>query len=191
MTNLKKFALFATLLVLVALLGLVASDARAVGSLNVSGTWAGTAFANPELDIDGDGISGRQFDLHAYGQLSFSGIEGALDSHVTGEGCAGPDSYSLKPLGTLTLRGRLGDSLYANFDPSAPDICFDIAHPGPEVIRVVLAGGTGAYASATGTGTFVVHDVARLTRPVSVPGLGVVPAPTMIDTRGEFSLSIR
>jgi hypothetical protein len=179
------------LMALVAVLVIVGSfaTARASGSFTVHGRWAGSAFANPEFDLNGDGVSGRQFDVKAFEQLPFSGIEGALDSALVGFGCGGPGSLELKPLGKITFRGRLGDSLYAEVDPAGPNLCFDPAVPS-EVLHVVLVGGTGNYASATGTGILTIRDVVRMTRNVTVPGVGVVPAPTFIDTRGEFDLTI-
>lgn len=171
------------------IIGAIATTARASGTLNVHGRWSGAAFANPEFDIDGDGVSGRQFDLKAFDQVPFSGIEGALDSTLVGFGCAGPGSLELKPLGQIIFRARLGETLYAAPDPAGPNLCFDPANPS-EVLHVVIAGGTGSFAGATGTGTLTIHDTVRLTRNVTVPGVGVVPAPTLIDSRGEFDLAI-
>lgn len=159
----------------------------ASGGLVITGRWAGVAFANPEFDLDGDGVSGRQFDVKAFDQIPFSGIEGALDSTLIGFGCGGPGSIELKPAGQIIFRGRLGDALYVGIDPAGPNLCFDPAVPN-ETLKVVLTGGTGPFTNATGTGTLIIHDTVRLTRPVNIPGVGVVPAPTLIDTRGEFTL---
>lgn len=165
--------------------------AKASGPLIITGRWAGTGFANPELDLNGDGVSGRQFDMRAFDQIPFSGIEGALDTTLISVGtCAGPGSLELKPLGRITFRGRLGDSLFADMDPAAPNLCFNPASPS-ETLGVVLAGGTGPFASTTGTGTLIIHDAVRLTRSVTLPGIGVVQAPTMIDSHGEFTLRLQ
>lgn len=181
------------LLVLLAALVIGSFDtpARASGTLTVNGRWAGVAFANDNFDLNGDGVPGRQTEVHAYDQLPFSNIEAVLDSALVSVGvCAGPGSLLLHPLGRITFRGRLGDSLFADPDPTAPDLCFDPANPA-EVLQVVLVGGTGLFANATGTGTLNIHDTVRISRIVNVPGVGPVPAPTMIDSHGEFTLRIQ
>lgn len=190
MTNPLRSHMLLSFLTLFVLAFIVAAEpARANGSLTVTGRWAGVAFANSQFDLDGDGVPGRQFDFRAFDELPFSGIEGVLDSTLVGFGCGGPGSIELKPLGTIIVRGRLGEALYAAPDPAGPNLCFDPANPS-ETLQVVIQGGTGPYAGSTGTGTFVIHDTVRLTRPVNVPGVGVVPAPTVIDSRGDFTLSI-
>ena len=187
MKNAIKFWIVACVAVL---LVVGASPVSASGGITVTGRWAGIAFANPEFDLDGDGVSGRQFDVRAFDQLPFSGIEGAVDSQLIGFGCAGPGSLELKSLGKIVFRGRLGDALYAEPEPNGPNLCFDPTNPN-EVLQVVLTGGTGPFANASGTGTITLHDTVLMTRIVTIPGVGPVPAPTLVDTRGEFTLRIQ
>lgn len=158
--------------------------------MTVNGRWAGSAFADAAFDLNADTVAARTFDVKVFDQPRFSGFEGVLDTELVSLGCAGPASLLLRPLGSVTFRGRFGDALFAEVDPSAPDICFDFANPN-EVIRIVLTGGTGVYEGATGNGALTVHDVVRLARPVNLPGFppGLL-APTFVDTRGEFALSI-
>ncbi len=186
----KKIAMLLAAIVAVLAAGSL-EPAKASGSLVIAGRWAGVAFANQELDLNGDGVAGRQLDLKAFDQLPFSSIEGALDTTLVSVGtCAGPGSLELRPLGRITFRGRLGDSLYADIDPAAPNLCFNPASPS-ETLGVVLAGGTGPFASTTGTGTLIIRDIVRLTRSVTLPGIGTVQAPTMIDSHGEFTLRLQ
>jgi hypothetical protein len=165
---------------------------KASGTQTVNGRWAGTAFANPAFDLNGDGIAGRMFTLQTYAD-PFSTLEGVFDTGLVGIGCNGvPGALDLKPFGTFTLRTKVGDSLFFEVDPNGPDLCFDPAHPS-EVLTVRITGGNpgGPYEHATGSGTLTLHDIVRLTTPVTLPGIGTVPAPTLIDTRGEFSLTIQ
>lgn len=164
-----------------------AAPVAAGNGLVINGRWAGAAFANPEFDLNGDGVSGRQFDVRAFDQLPFSGIEGALDSSLVGFGCGGPGSVELETDGKIIFRGRFGDSLYVDIDPAGPNLCFDPAAPS-EVLHVLLAGGTGVFQNATGTGRLTIRDTVLMTRVVTIPGVGPVPAPTLVDTRGEFTL---
>jgi hypothetical protein len=182
--------LWSVVCVIVVLLVAGASPVAASGGITVSGRWSGIAFANPEFDLDGDGVSGRQFDVRAFDQLPFASIAGAVDSMLIGFGCAGPGSLELKSLGQIVFRGRLGESLYVSPDPNAPNLCFDPANPN-EVLQVVITGGTGPFAGATGTGTLTLHDTVLLTRIVTLPGVGPIPAPTLVDTRGEFTLHLQ
>lgn len=178
------------ILVLVACFLALPEVAKAVGPGIVSGRWAGVAFANPAIDFNGDGISARTFDVKTYDEVPFAGLEGTTDSGLVSIGtCAGPGSLELKAYGKFTFRGRLGDGLYAEVDSSAPNLCFDPANPS-EVATIRIVGGTGIYAHATGMGTLTLHDVVRLDTLVSVPGLGSIPVPLMIDTRGEFTLHV-
>lgn len=179
------------LVALVALVLCLPEPVKASGPITVTGRWAGTAFANPAFDLNSDGVSARTFDVKAFDQLPFGGIEGISDTALVGVGtCAGPGSLELKLLGKFTFRGRLGDGLYAEVDPAAPNLCFDPAHPN-ETVAVRFVGGTGIYQSATGTGTLVLHDFVRLDTLVTIPGVPFpIPAPLMIDTRGEFTLHV-
>jgi hypothetical protein len=164
---------------------------QASGPLTITGRWAGTAFANAAIDFNGDGVAARSFDVKTYDELPFSGLEGIIDTALVSIGtCAGPASLELQPFAKLTFRGRLGDGLYAEVDPAAPNLCYDPAAPN-EVLSIRFVGGTGVYQNATGTGTLTVHDVVRHDTPVIVPGVPFpVPAPLMIDTRGEFTLQV-
>ena len=165
-------------------------SAHAVEPAVVNGRWAGVAFANSAIDFNGDGIAARTFDVKTFDQIPFGGLEGATDSALVSIGtCAGPGSLELKAFGKFTFRGRLGDGLYAEVDPNAPNLCFDPANPN-ESATIRIVGGTGIYANATGTGTLTLHDVVRLDTLVSIPGVGPIPVPLMIDTRGEFTLRI-
>jgi hypothetical protein len=160
-------------------------------SFIVNGRWAGTAFANPAFDFNNDGIAARTFDVKTYDQIPFAGMEGVVDTALISIGtCAGPGSLELQPFGKFTFRGRQGDGLYAEVDPAAPNLCFDPANPS-EVLAVRFVGGTGIYQHATGTGTFTLHDVVRVDKLVTIPGVPFpVPAPLMIDTRGDFVLHV-
>jgi hypothetical protein len=184
--KMKLLALIALVLSLVS-----SSSVQASGSFTVVGRWAGTAFANAAIDFNGDGVAARSFDVKTYDELPFSGIEGITDTALVSIGtCAGPASLELKPFGKFTFRGRLGDGLYAEVDPAAPNLCFDPANPN-ESLSIRFVGGTGVYQNATGTGTLVLHDFVRHDTPVMIPGVPFpVPAPLMIDTRGEFTLQV-
>lgn len=185
-----KTKLMMVVMALAVVLG-VSASVKAVGPFGVSGRWAGTAFANPAFDFNGDGIAARTFDVKAYDELPFSGIEGVTDTGLVSIGSCAPGALELKPYGTFTFRGRLGDSLFAEVNPAAPNLCFDPANPN-ETLSIVLTGGTGIYAHASGTGVMHLHDVTRLTTPVFLPGFpGPLPAPTLIDTHGEFTLTFQ
>jgi hypothetical protein len=162
------------------------------GSFTVNGKWAGTAFASV-LDLNNDGVKARTFQVPAYGQLAFTALEGAADTGLValpGQGsCSNPNAIELQAFGSFTFRGRNDDALFAQVPANAPHLCFDAANPN-EVLTITLAGGTGRYANATGTGTLTLHDIVRLTTPVVIQGIPL-DAPVMIDTRGEFSLTIQ
>ncbi len=180
------------LMILVTILAGSPSPVKANGgSVTVNGRWAGSAFANPAFDFNNDGIAARTFDVKTYETLLFAGIEGTADTALISIGtCGGPGSLELKPFGKFTFRGRAGDGLYAEVDPAAPNLCFDAANAS-EVLAIRFVGGTGVYLNATGTGTLTLHDFVRFDKLVTVPGVPFpVPAPLMIDTRGEFSLHV-
>lgn len=183
----KKFVL----IIAIILLGLNSTEPlKASAPSSTTGRWAGTAFANPAFDFNGDGIFGRTFVLNVYDNLRFVSLEGVVDSALVSVGVCAPGAFELQAFGTITFRSRTGDSLYAEVPADAPHLCFDPANPS-EVLQVAITGGTGAFANATGTGTLNVHDVVRLAVPVNLPGFGVVPAPTMVDSHGEFTLSFQ
>jgi len=154
----------------------------------VTGRWAGTAFANPAFDFNSDGVAARTFSMTAYGQ--FASVEGVVDSALISIGSCAPGALELQAFGNITFRDRNGNSLFTEVPASAPHLCFDPANPA-EVIMVNIVGGTGVYATATGTGSLNVHDVVRMVAFVNVPPFGVVPAPTMVDSHGEFTLNIQ
>jgi len=188
----KNTAIKILMVIAAALVAGMPSPVKASGPLLVSGRWAGTAFANPAFDFNGDGVAARTFDVKAFDQLPFGGFEGVTDTALVSVGtCAGPSSLELKAYGKFTFRGRLGDGLYSEVDPAAPNLCFDPANPN-ETVTIRIVGGTGVYQNASGTGTLVLHDVVRLDKLVTIPGVPFpIPAPLMIDTRGEFSLKIQ
>jgi hypothetical protein len=169
----------------------VSVPAHAGGPFVVNGRWAGTAFANPSFDFNGDGVAARTFDVKTFDQLPFGGFEGVVDTGLVSVGtCAGPGSLELQPFGKFTFRGRLGDGLYAEVDPLAPNLCFDPANPN-ETVVIRIVGGTGVYQNASGTGALTLHDVVRVDKPTIIPGVPFpVPAPLMVDTRGEFVLHV-
>lgn len=174
-------------------LGLTGAEAvRANGTFNVNGKWAGTAFASV-LDLNNDGVKARTFTLPAYGQLPFVSIEGVADTGLValpGQGsCSNPNAIELQAFGSFTFRGRNDDALFAEVSPTAPHLCFDAANP-DELLVVRLTGGTGRYAGATGSGSLRLHDIVRVTAPVILQGIPL-DAPVMIDSRGEFSVSIQ
>lgn len=180
------------LLMLVFVVAFMSHTVKANGnSFTVNGRWAGSAFANPAFDFNNDGIAARTFDVKTYDTLLFAGLEGTADTALISIGtCGGPGSLELKPFGKFTFRGRAGDGLYAEVDPTAPNLCFDAANAS-EVLAIRFVGGTGVYLNATGTGTLTLHDFVRLDKLVTVPGVPFpVPAPLMIDTRGEFTLHV-
>ncbi len=188
----KNAAFKFLLMILVAILAGSPSPVKANGgSVTVTGRWAGTGFANPAFDFNNDGIFARTFDAKIYDQLLFSGMEGVADTGLISVGtCGSANSFELQPFGKITFRGRLGDALYAEVDPAAPNLCFEPANPS-EVLTVRFVGGTGAYLHATGTGTMTFHDFARVEKPTVLPGFPfLIPAPLMIDSHGEFVLHI-
>jgi len=191
-TNRRNTLLKVALLMLVFVVAFVAHTVKANGnSLTVNGRWAGTGFADPSFDFNNDGIAARIFDVKAYDQLPFAGLEGVADTGLISVGtCGSANSFELQPFGKITFRGRLGEALYAEVDPAAPNLCFEPANPS-EVLTIRFVGGTGIYLHATGTGTMTFHDFARIEKPVMLPGFPfLVPAPLMIDSHGEFVLHI-
>jgi len=188
MTKLKVLALLVVLVLGVGLVGAARADALVPPLVN--GSWAGTAYANPAFDLNNDGVAARMFTLPTYGQGEFVTLEGVLDTQLIALGCSGPASIELRALGQVTFRSRGDDALFAEPDPTAPNLCFDLTNPN-EVLVMRLIGGTGRYANATGTGTLTIHDIARLSRVVTLPGFPPLPAPLMVDSRGEFSLHIQ
>lgn len=187
----KKLKYAALVLVATLIALAVPTQVQASGPITITGRWAGSAFANAAIDFNGDGVAARSFDVRTYDEIPFSGLEGIADTALVSIGtCAGPASLELKPFGKFTFRGRLGDGLYAEVDPAAPNLCFDPAAPN-ESLAIHFIGGTGIYQNATGTGTLVLHDFVRHDTPVMIPGVPFpVPAPLMIDTRGEFTLQV-
>jgi hypothetical protein len=179
------------LVTVVAIFVFLPEPVQAFGPVTVSGRWAGTAFANPSFDFNGDDIAARTFDVKTYDQIPFASMEGVVDTALVSIGtCAGPGSLELQPFGKFTFRGRTGDGLYAEVDPTAPHLCFDPANPS-EILAVRFVGGTGLYQHATGTGMFTLHDLVRVDKLVTIPGVPFpVPAPLMVDTRGEFVLHV-
>jgi hypothetical protein len=184
--KLKLLALF-----LVAAFFAFPEPAQAGGSLTVTGRWAGSAFANPAFDFNNDGIFARTFDVKTYDQLLFAGMEGVADTGLVSVGtCGSANSFELQAFGKITFRGRFGDALYAEVDPTTPNLCFEPANPN-EVATFRFVGGTGIYLHATGTATMTFHDFARIEQPVTLPGFPfLIPAPLMIDSHGEFVMHI-
>jgi len=178
-----KNAAFKFLLMMV--VGLIAGSPGPVkadgGSFLVNGRWAGIAIANTAFDLDHDGNPARTFDVKTYDQLPFAGLEGVIDAALVSIGVCAPGALELKPSGLFTFRGRNGDGLYAEIDPAGPNLCFNPSNPS-EVATIRLVGGTGIYQHAAGTGTLTLHDNAKISNPVG--------SPLLIDTRGEFSLSV-
>lgn len=161
---------------------------------SVDGKWTGTAFANDSFDFNNDGVAARTAVFRATNQLRFASIEGVGDTvlvAIDGSGSCPPGVLELKAIGTFTFKGHLPENaLYAEFDPNAPNVCFDPANPN-EPLQVVVTGGTGIYAGATGTGTMIFHDTVRIAKTVTLPGFPPLPAPLMVDSWGEFSLSVQ
>jgi len=178
-----KNAAFKFLLMMV--VGLIAGSPGPVkadgGAFLVNGRWAGIAIANTAFDLDHDGNPARTFDVKTYDQLPFAGLEGVIDAALVSIGVCAPGALELKPSGLFTFRGRNGDGLYAEIDPAGPNLCFNPSNPS-EVATIRLVGGTGIYQHAAGTGTLTLHDNAKISNPVG--------SPLLIDTRGEFSLSV-
>ncbi len=165
--------------------------AEAHGNNSVDGSWAGTAFANASLDLNGDGIHARTFVLPAYGQGRFDSVEGVTDTELVSLGsCGGPGSLELQPFGTFSFRGKGEDVLFVTVDPAAPNLCFSAANP-DEALSVVVIGGRGRYAGARGSGSLRVRDVVLVSRPVDLPGFPTLPAPLVVDSQGDFSLTLR
>lgn len=160
------------------------------GNSRVEGKWAGTAYANGAIDLNADGVFARTFVLNAFDQGQFTSIEGVVDTELVALGCSGPASIELQPLGKISFRGRGNDVLFAEVDPAAPNLCFDATNPS-EILVIRIIGGRGRYSGATGTGTLNIHDVDILSRPVTLPGFPTLPAPLVVDSQGEFSLSIK
>lgn len=160
------------------------------GKSRVEGKWAGTAFANGAIDLNGDGVFARTFVLNAFDQGQFTSVEGVVDTELVRLGCSGPASIELQPLGKVSFRGRGDDVLFTEVDPAAPNLCFDATNPN-EVLIIRITGGRGRYVGASGTGTLTIHDVDVLSRPVTLPGFPTLPAPLVVDSQGEFSLLIK
>lgn len=173
------------LLAIIVLSCLIAApeQARATGPASISGRWAGTAFA-AAFDLTGDAIPARTFEFDAFGTPLFRSLEGVADTALIalpGQGaCSDPAALELEPTGRVTFRGPFGDALYATVSHT-PHLCFNPAAPS-EVLQLVISGGTGIYAHASGSGTATIHDTVLLASPAG--------ALLMIDSRGEFSLSV-
>ncbi len=185
----NKFKVALVLLVVLLVAALTIGTLRvARASSALSGRWAGTAFADPAFDLNSDGVAARIFNMTTYGQ--FATMEGVIDSALLSIGSCAPGALELQAFGSVTFRDRTGDSLFTEVPANAPHLCFDPANPA-EVISVNITGGTGAYANATGTGSLNVHDIVRLVVPANLPPFGVVPAPTLVDSHGEFTLNLQ
>lgn len=186
----KEFAKYLLALAVIAIGLNSAEPVRANGFTTVSGRWAGTAFANAAFDLSGDHIPGTTFVLNAYND-PFSSLEGTTDSNLISIGqCAPGNALELQPFGTLTFRDHQGNSLYAEVPANAPHLCFDPTNPS-EVLQITITGGTGPFAGKTGTGTLNIHDTVRLVTFFNLPKFGFVPAPTLVDSHGEFTLSLQ
>lgn len=157
--------------------------AQAGGYLTLSGKWAGPAFASV-IDMNGDGIGARTFDLRVQSQPLLSALQGVVDSGLValpGQGsCADPGALELIPYGKLTFRGPLG-AIYADVNPT-PHLCFNPANPS-ETLYFTITGGVGAYAGQSGSGSATIRDVSRLQ--------AASGAPLYVDSMGEFSLTVR
>jgi len=185
----KKYLSVLVLSIAIAVSLVISHRANASGPISVNGGWGGTAFATAPIDMNGDGVFARTFKLTANGQLRFATLEGAFDTGLIGFGCAGPNSLLLQPFGVLTFRSlNSNDAVYANVD-STQSICFDPAAPNETVILNVT-GGTGIYAGATGSGSMTINDFVRYDQPAGPNFPPGVRAPIIIDTRGNFSLTI-
>lgn len=182
----KKLSLLFAFVVLVA--GGITVNAQASSPLILTGKWAGPAFANPALDIDGDGVPGRFVVAPVYNQVRFTQIEGAVDSHLVafpgqpGNTCPNPAAeFEIEPLGNLLFRGLQDGALYATID-NTHHLCFNPAAPN-EVLYFNITGGTGIYAGRTGTGSATLNDRTLL-------GAGPLNVPLFVDTRGTFTLTL-
>lgn len=166
---------------------LICSTAYAL-SLTVTGKWAGPAFANSALDLNGDGIPGRSFQVNAYDQVLFPTMEGAVDSGIValpgqpGNTCPNPAAeIEIEPLGKFVFRGYRDGALYADID-SSHHLCFNPASPN-EVVYFTITGGTGIYAGRTGTGSATLNDRTLI-------GAGPLSIPLFVDTRGSFQFTL-
>jgi hypothetical protein len=169
------------------LVTLIAVSTAYAASLTITGKWAGPAFANTALDLNNDGVPGRQFQVNAYDQIAFTAIEGAVDSTLVafpgqpGNTCPNPAvEFEIEPLGKLIFRGHRDGAVFVDVN-STPHLCFNPAAPA-EVLQFTVSGGTGIYAGRTGTGSAVLNDT------VLISAGGVVPLLT--NTRGSFTLTL-
>lgn len=174
------------LLSLMFILGLVSASqpADAGNGFTIDGRWAGMAFAS-SFDLDGDGIAARTFDMKTYGTPVFAALQGAVDASLVatpGAGsCTDPLAFELLPVGRFLFRSPLGDALYVDTD-SSQHLCFNPANP-TEVQHFTVTGGTGVFAGRTGRGTATIRDVLIAAAPNG--------APQVIDSRGEFTITIQ
>ena len=157
---------------------------KAVGSITVNGKWAGTAFASA-IDLNADGIAARTFDVRAYDQFPFIALQGVADTGLValpGQGsCSDPNALELEPYGKVTFRGYRGDAIFTTVDSSV-HLCYNPANP-DELMHLTITGGTGIYAGRTGSGTVRLHDIVLEATPEGFP--------LVVDTQGEFSLTIQ
>lgn len=157
---------------------------KAVGPLTINGKWAGTAFASV-IDLNGDGIGARTFDVKGYNQLLFPALQGVADTALIalpGQGsCTDPNAIELEPYGKITFRGHGNDALFTSVN-ATPHLCFNPASPN-ETLSVTVIGGTGNYQGRTGSGTLILRDI--------VLEAGPNGAPLVVDTQGDFSITIQ
>ena len=164
----------------------VGTVAHADGPTSVTGAWAGIAAANPLVDLNADGNGARVFDVHAFGQLRFTALQGVVDTALVAvpgqpsNACPNPNAeFELEPYGTVIFRGWTTGAIFTEVD-SSHHLCFDPTNPS-ELMKANIIFGTGAYAGVTGTAEFTLHDIV-----ISANEFGF---PLVVDTQGEFRVT--
>jgi hypothetical protein len=170
------------------LLLLITSTALASGGGTVyTGKWAGSAFESP-VDLNGDGIGGRQFDVDVYHSWKFQAISGLFDTAIVAlpgtpeNACPNPSSeIELEPSGTAVFKSFQEDAIFAEVDSSV-HLCFNPSDP-EETAIFQITGGFGSYEGATGTVVTILRDVVLRRDPVT-------NFPQLVYTTGDFTITL-
>lgn len=122
----------------------------------ISGSLNGMVFQN-HIDTDGDGFNGRSGKLDVHGSeftSAFTHIDTTIDFSNPQGGCD-PGELEIIPSGVVVFASSNGKSaVFAQINSAIP-LCFGVV---AEEVHLIIVGGRGDYAGATGTGTVLLPD---------------------------------